>query len=71
MQVAFNQPLRAERRRCLPDRKQFGMRGRIAVAQGPVACPCDHLAVAHDHAADRDLAGVRRGAGFVQGHIHE
>ena len=29
MQIAFGQPLGAERGRGLPDRQQFGMRGRI------------------------------------------
>ena len=71
MQIAIGQPLGAERGRGLPDRQQFGMRGRIAVAQRAVARLRHHLAVAHDHAADRHLAGRRRGAGLVQRHVHE
>ena len=47
------------------------MRGRIAVAQGAVAGARDHGAVAHDHAADRHLAGGLRGARLGERVIHE
>ena len=47
------------------------MRGRIAVGQRAVAGRRDHRAVAHDHAADRHLAGVLRLARLVQRHVHE
>jgi hypothetical protein len=47
------------------------MRGGIAFCHGAVTRAHDHLAPAHDHAADRHLAARLRGAGFLQGHIHE
>ncbi len=71
MQVALNEALAADRGGRLPDREQFGMRGRIPVTQRAVAGARDHRAVTHDHAANRHLAGRRRGAGFLKGHIHE
>ena len=57
VEIAVGQPLRAERGGRLPDRQHLGMRGRVAVAQGAVAGARDHRTVAHDHAADRHLAG--------------
>jgi hypothetical protein len=47
------------------------MRGRIAVGQGAVAGLRDQVAVAYDDAADRHLAGRRRGMRLVEREIHE
>ena len=33
--------------------------------------PRDHLALVHDHAADRHFPGRHRGAGFFEGEVHE
>jgi 23S rRNA pseudouridine2605 synthase len=71
MQVALDEALAADRGGRLPDREQFGMRGRIPVTQRAVAGAHDHRTVAHDHATNRHLAGRRRGTGFLKGHIHE
>ena len=53
------------------DRHHLGMRGRIAIGQRAVAGLRDHRAGAHDHAADRHLAGGGRRAGLVERKVHE
>ena len=57
IEVAFRKPLRGELRGRLPDDEHLAVRGRIAVAQSAIAGARDHGAVAHDHGANRDLAG--------------
>ena len=47
------------------------MRGRIALGERAIAGLRDQLAVAHDHATDRHLAGGRRGVGLVECELHE
>jgi len=43
----------------------------VAIRERTVAGLRDQIAVAHDHAADRDLAGGRRGVRFVERQVHE
>lgn len=71
IEVAIGQPLAADDFGGLPDRKDFRMRGRVAVGQGPVPGGRDHLLVAHDHAADRHFAGFSGLFGSFQRQIHE
>src|SRR5215471_14971632 len=47
------------------------MRGRVAIPYGPVCGRSDHLAIAHDHACDRNLAGLSGCIGRFQRQIHE
>src|SRR5437868_2106741 len=63
--------LNAARGRRRPNRQHLGVRGRIAVAQRAVAPACEHRAVAHDHAADRHLAGFARRTRLGERVIHE
>ena len=71
VEVAVDEPLAAERLGRAPDRHHLGMRGRIAVGQSATAGLRDDIAVAHDDAADRHLAGRRRGMRLVEREIHE
>src|SRR5580704_10104441 len=56
MEVAFGEPLAAERERGGPDRDYLAMGGRVAVGHGAIGRLRDHLAVAHYHAPYRHLA---------------
>ena len=47
------------------------MRGRIALGKGAIAGLRDHLAIAHEDAADRHLAGLRRDARLFEREVHE
>src|SRR5271169_62459 len=71
IEVAAVEAFSAERGGSLPDRDQFGMRGRIAVGKRAVPGPRDDFAGAHDHTADRHFATLAGGAGFLDCHIHK
>jgi hypothetical protein len=47
------------------------VRGRVLVGQSTVSGAPNHVARAHDHAADRHLAARTGGAGLVEGKLHE
>ena len=47
------------------------MRGRIAIGKRAIAGLRDQIAIAHDDAADRHLAGIRGRVCLVEGEIHE
>jgi 23S rRNA pseudouridine2605 synthase len=47
------------------------MGSRIAIHERAVVRSCDHLAVAHDHAANRHLAGRAGGTGLREGFRHK
>src|SRR5262245_5107373 len=66
-----DQPFRCDHTGCLADRQQLAMGGRITVGEGAVVRPCDDLSVAHDHAADRHLAGRAAGPRLLEGFRHE
>src|SRR6266700_3662455 len=71
VEVAIDQPLEREHAGSLADRQHLAMGGRITISEGAVVRPCDHLAVTHDHAADRYLAGRAGGTGLLDGFGHE
>ena len=71
IEVAIDQPLAAEACGGLPDREDFGMRGRIAIAQSAVSGRRDHLVIKHDHASNRHFAGFPCIFGCFQRQIHE
>ena len=71
IEIAICEALGAECSRRLPDRQQFGVRGRVAVGQRAVAGAGDDFTVAHDDAADRHLTARGCSAGFVEGDGHE
>jgi len=71
VEVAIDQPLCSDDFGRLSDCQDFRVRGRIAVGQGLVAGSRDHLVVSHNHAANRDLAGVSGIFGGFQRQIHE
>src|ERR1700682_3076911 len=52
VEVAMDQPLAARDPGGLPDREDFGMRGRIAASQGAASGRGDELVVKHDAASD-------------------
>src|ERR1700693_3618094 len=57
MKVAIGEPFAAELERGGPDRDDLAMRRRVAVGERAIARLRDHLAIAHDDATDRYLAG--------------
>ena len=57
--------------RGLPDRQNFGMGGRVAVGQRPVAGGGDDLVIPDDHASDRNFARFSGVFGRFQRQIHE
>ena len=61
----------ATRLRCPPDRHHLRMCRGVALRERTVAGLRDQIAVAHDYAADRDLAGGRRRVRFVERQFHE
>src|SRR4051812_4750244 len=71
VEVALGQPLGLDQGSGAADRQHLAMGGRVAVGERAVAGTGDHLAAAHDHAADRDLAGSPGGAGLVKREIHK
>ena len=71
IKIAIDQPLGPDRLGGLPDRQNFGMRGRIAVGQRAVAGRGDDLVTADNDASDRDLAGFSGIFRRFQGQIHE
>ena len=71
VEVAIDQPLGPDGLGRLPDRQNFGMRGRIAVGQGPVAGGGDHLVTPDDDASDRNFAGFSGVFGRFERQIHE
>lgn len=71
IEIAIVEPLRTQPARRLADSDHFGMGGRIVLGERAVASARDDLAVTHDNAADRHLAGFAGGPRFGQGHIHE
>jgi hypothetical protein len=48
----------------------FGVGGRITIADGPVARTGNNLALVDKHGSDRNFAGCGRGTGFRQGLLH-
>ena len=59
VEIAIEQPFVAEGSRGMPDRQHLGMRGRVVVRDGAVRRLRDQVSRAHDHAAHRNLAGLR------------
>ena len=71
IEVAIDQPFGADGLGGLPNGQDFGMRGRVAVGQGPVAGGGDDLVVKDDHASDRHFAGFSGVFGRFERQIHE
>ncbi len=71
IEIAVGKPLRAERGRGLPDRQQLGVRCGIADRQ---SCGCPRARSPRRRARSRSRPAprrARRGAGFVEGKLHE
>src|SRR5437763_286036 len=62
VEIALEEALAAQRLRRAADGHHLGVRGRIALGKRAIAGLRDHLAIAHQDAADRHLAGLRRDA---------
>ena len=71
IEVAVDEPFRAHRLGGAADCDDFRMGGRIAIGKRAIAGLGEQVAVAHDHAADRHLAGLCRRARLCQRKIHE
>src|SRR5262249_50443963 len=50
--------------------EQLGVRGRVLIAHGAVACTRDHIPVADDDRTDRHVTGLRRAASLDQSESH-
>ena len=57
--------------RCLANREQLGMSGRVEIDLTPVACGGDHFAIPHDHRTDRNVIvfGGKSGLGKREFHV--
>lgn len=70
IEVAADEPLRAQRVAGGADRQNLGMRRRIPQFERPVAGTGQDEAIAQDDRADRHFPARTRGAGLVQGQSH-
>lgn len=60
----------AEEARGFPKDDDFGVRGRIVIANRAIARAHENGIVVDEYGADGDFAGVGRGAGFVESKLH-
>ena len=55
----------------MADYEDFGVGGRVTIADSTVTGTREDFAIMDDEGADGDFAGSSCGAGFLDGHVHE
>jgi hypothetical protein len=60
----------AEEARGFPKDDDFGVSGRVVIANSAIARACQGGIVVDENSADGDFADVSRGAGFVESELH-